>query len=394
VRVTDDTAIFDQNGDFGGSDLLDGQEGERVHVRGRLDKDARLQASVVVLGKVLMVKGSVDDAVDDLTNLFPLTPFPGEALVGQHDVEVADETLILSGCDDEVPIDAIRPGMIARVIGKLVRVDGADVLRSVVIFLRARAVSGQITSIVDEVGGKTVTVDQNRGGEIDVFVPEGTPIYIEGDGLVPMELFCVGRQVRIFIDPETLDPLTAKSVLVQSERRVGEVISVDDLNRTLTIDGESVFVQPGATILDTRGKVDTLVGFEAIEVNDHLQYFGLEACPGDMGFTAFVIVLLPEPDLFLPEVINDNNVSIFLFDGRYDQSLTVNGNNFTLTGKKGEDCSSPGGTTITGPVEVNGNGATFKNIRFRSTVDVNGNNADFINCCFLPGEPTFSGHIL
>ena len=291
VRVSDDTAIFDQNGDFGGRDLLDGQEGERVHVRGRLDKDARLQASVVVLGNVLVVKGEVDDAVDDVTNLFPLTPFPGEALVGQHDVEVADETLILIGCDDEVPIDAIQPGMIAKVIGKLVRVDDVDILRSVVVFLRARAISGKITSIVDEVGGKTVTVDQDTGGEIDVFVPTGTPIYIEGDGYVPMELFCVGRQVRIFIDPETLAPLTAKSVLVQSERRVGEVISVDGFDRTLTIDGESVFVQPNATILDTRGPVDTLVGFGEIEVNDKLQYFGLEACPGDVGFDAFVILI-------------------------------------------------------------------------------------------------------
>jgi hypothetical protein len=64
-----------------------------------------------------------------------------------------------------------------------------------------------------------------------------------------------------------------------------------DYDRTLTIDGESVSVQPGATILDTSGTVDTLVGFGAIEVNDELQYFGLEACPGDVGFNAFVILI-------------------------------------------------------------------------------------------------------
>jgi hypothetical protein len=291
VRVTDDTAVFDQNGEFGGRELLDGQEGERVHVRGRLDDNARLQASVVVLGRVLMVKGDVDGPVDDATDLFPFTPFRGEVLVGQHDVEVADETLVLIGCDTEVEKEAIQDGMIARVLGKLVRTDGVDVLRSVVVFLQAREISGQITSIVDEIGGKTVTVEQETGGDIEVFIPSGTPINIEGDGSVPMELFCEGRQVRIFLDPHALGPLTATFVIVQAERRVGEVTSVDEFDRTLTVDGESVFVQLGATILDTRGPVDTLVGFEEIDVNDQLEYFGLDACPGDMGFTAFVILI-------------------------------------------------------------------------------------------------------
>ena len=41
------------------------------------------------------------------------------------------------------------------------------------------------------------------------------------------------------------------------------VISVNDFDRTLIVDGErDVYVQPGTTILDTRGSVDTLVEFE------------------------------------------------------------------------------------------------------------------------------------
>ena len=49
-----------------------------------------------------------------------------------------------------------------------------------VVFLRGREISGQITSIVDEVGGKTVTVDQDTGGEIDVFVFKNYLQKIEG----------------------------------------------------------------------------------------------------------------------------------------------------------------------------------------------------------------------
>ncbi len=206
-------------------------------------------------------------------------------------MQVADETLVLIGCDTEVGKEAIQAGMTAKVIGKSVSTNGSDVLRSVVVFLQAREISGQINSIVDQVGGKTVTVEQETGGDIEVFIPSGTPINIEGDDSVPMELFCERRQVSIFLDPHTLGPLTATFVIVQAERRVGEVTSVDESDRTRTVDGESVFVQPGATILDTRGTVDTLVGFGEIDVNDQLEYFGLDACPGDMGFTAFVILI-------------------------------------------------------------------------------------------------------
>ncbi len=229
--------------------------------------------------------------------MFPFTPSPGEELVGQRDVEVADQTLILIGCDTGVGKDAIQAGMIASVIGKSVSTNGPDVLRSVVIFLRAREVSGEIVAIVDEVEGKTVTVEQEMGGQVEVFVPSRTPSKIEGDGSVPMDLFCEGRQVRIFLDPDILDPLTATLVLVEAERREGQVVAIDESDRSLTMGGESVFVQPGATILDTSGTVDTLVEFEEIFPGDRLEYFGLEACPNDTGFSAFVILITERSSL-------------------------------------------------------------------------------------------------
>jgi hypothetical protein len=33
------------------------------------------------------------------------------------------------------------------------------------------------------------------------------------------------------------------------------------------------------------------VDFEEIDLGDKLQYFGLEACLGDTGFTAFVVLI-------------------------------------------------------------------------------------------------------
>ena len=100
----------------------------------------------------------------------------GEELVGPHDVEVLNETLVLIGCDTEVGKEAIQAGMTARVIGKLVRIDNTDVLRSVVVFLQAREVSGQITLIEDEIDGKIVTVEQETGVEVGVFGPSVHPL--------------------------------------------------------------------------------------------------------------------------------------------------------------------------------------------------------------------------
>lgn len=291
VRLLEDTAIFDQDGQFSGPYALEGQQGQKVKVRGRLNDKGALEASVVALGDLLKVKGLADGPVDETTDLFPLIALRGEELVGKYSVDVANETLVLIGCDAEVGKEAIQAGMIAEVIGKLVNINGENALRSVVVFLRAREISGQITLIENKVGGKIVTVDQTTGGEVDVFVPSYTPINIEGDGSVPRELFCEGRQVRIFLDPDTLDPLTATLVLVKSERREGVVSSLNGFDRTLYVDGESVYVQPSASILDTRGTVDTLVDFEEIDIGDQLEYYGLEACPGDTGFTAFVILI-------------------------------------------------------------------------------------------------------
>lgn len=102
----------------------------------------------------------------------------------------------------------------------------------------------------------------------------------------------------------------------------------------------------------------------------------------------------PTPGDELPQVIDDNNVTIELPAGTYTQDLTVDGNNFTLTGAAGAGCDSPDGwAVIDGNVVVNKNNATFRNIMFVGTVEVRGNNTKFINCCFDGVLVTFGkGH--
>lgn len=90
----------------------------------------------------------------------------------------------------------------------------------------------------------------------------------------------------------------------------------------------------------------------------------------------------PEPVDDLPEVVDDNNVDIFLPAGTYDTNLTVDGNNFTLVGEAGDNCDGEGWTVLTGDVLILKNNATFRNVRFDGLVEVEGNNATFINVCF------------
>ncbi|MFB3908802.1 MAG: hypothetical protein ACE15D_10405 [Candidatus Eisenbacteria bacterium] len=84
----------------------------------------------------------------------------------------------------------------------------------------------------------------------------------------------------------------------------------------------------------------------------------------------------------LPEIVEDNRATFLVHAGFYDQGLTVRGNKFTLVGEAGDDCSDiDSWTVLAGPVVVEGNNATFRNVSFEGPVQVLGNNARFIHCC-------------
>lgn len=97
------------------------------------------------------------------------------------------------------------------------------------------------------------------------------------------------------------------------------------------------------------------------------------------------------PGNVLPPIITDDNVTIQLSAGVFEQSLQVLGNNFTLIGQAGAVCGDPGWTVLMGDVEIVGNNATFRNIEFVGTVKVLGNNTQFIHCCFDGALVAFVG---
>jgi hypothetical protein len=172
------------------------------------------------------------------------------------------------------------------------------VLKAVAILLCDWVIQGEITQSKDSNGGKLVTINEN-GTSISVFIPQDTPIYLEGDGAVPLNLICAGRKVRIFIKwPWTSPFLTAAFVKVEPEKHEGTVAAIDSTNQILTISlaggTEQVKVESGATILESNNGIQGLMAFSDIKVNDYIIYFGLSDCQAGNPFHAFVLVVNPD----------------------------------------------------------------------------------------------------
>jgi hypothetical protein len=297
VFLVDKVVIFDDEGlpTQSPNDLIIGQ---KVTVRGKLDTQGRLQASTVVimeLTNVLIVEGTVQGSLEG--DLFPFLAGLGEPISGQVDVKVFDETLILSGCDEGVDKDAIQQGRVAKIYGKLILGDTA-VFRAFAVILESLEVSGQLISVEPTEGGNTLAIRVGEDPLVNVFLPEATAVYLEGDGEVSLDLLSKllecdepKRQVRIVLDPDKPVLLTAIEVRLQTDRFEGEVDAFDS-SRIVIVDGKRIYVQPGATILDLSGDEDVLIPLSDVKRGEETRYFGLEACPADVtDFYAFVVLV-------------------------------------------------------------------------------------------------------
>jgi hypothetical protein len=393
VRMQRETVVFDRDGLplDGNATREDLQRGDRIWVRGTLDENGELLPTEVVVGPVQALTGTVQSEGVSADGVFSFFLDPDQIVMGQESIQVKlyeGDSLVLLDCKTEGTMNNIFRGVRARVIGKYNQDD--DQLRAVAVLIKP--VAGELLTIEDVRGGRILRIRQESGTEIVVFLPDGAPVKLRGDGLVPEQLLCAGREVLAVQD--TNDPQSLSKLIVESVMLEGWVTAVDNSERTLTVwtpGGNRIvqidpFDETYTTILKNHNDVSCGIEFEDIGIGDYIKAFGLDACENDDPFYAFIIITSGEPDeedYGLPPVVNDNNVSRFLLARAYRQSLVVNGNNFRLTGDAGSDgCLSPyGWSLIDGVVTINGNNAVFRNIWFQREVKINGNNAEFINCC-------------
>jgi len=277
--------------------------GQYVRITGKITSEGDLAASVIIIGDVLNVKGTVVSSVD-ADSIFPLLLDSGQSIVGEQvKVEVTDATLVLVDCDVEVGTDAIQRGKRTRVVGKY-DVD-ENVFRAVAVFLKSEEIYGDLLRIERATGGTNLIIKDQYEEEITVFLPEETPIYLQGDGPISLGLLnqlllnCGSKKVRVTLDPEATEP-TAQEVRVQPERLYGQVAEILGDRVVQLMDGKLVRIQEGATILLNSKGADIPVDFDAIEVDDMLMLYGLEDCEtadADVDFYAFIVLIdnLEEP---------------------------------------------------------------------------------------------------
>jgi hypothetical protein len=296
VRLLNDVAIVDAYGVC--KEPKDLNAGDEVRVRGKLADDLVFEASNVVIGELLNVVGTAatDPVFNGSTFTFTFTPSAGQELVGgPYTVQGQACTLVLFGCDTSVNPENIKAGMTVRIFGKLISENNTTMLRAAAIVLKVQEIAGTITAISPRTGGQNVTIQQIGGTLLTVFVPDGTLIYLEGDGVIPVSLLCVGSEVRVFLNPDIPSPLRATQVKVMSVKHEGTVKTSNTGTRTLTVDVdgsiETVVVSNSATILKSTGSGQSLISFENIDVGDYVEYFGLTGCGTDTKFYAFVIVV-------------------------------------------------------------------------------------------------------
>jgi len=301
VHLNSDVVVFD--GDFVDPSVLAVMD--QVKVVGKFDEELIFHASTVVIGDVFTMRGDVETAVqfvdtDMDVGQFKFTPFSGEEISGQIDVEIErGNTSILIGCDIELQPEDIQAGMTARVIGKYIATATSNVLRAVAVFLKPREISGNLLSWNATAGGDYIIMDVDgitiyvlRLTEPDFPYSQFYPIYLEQDGLVPLGLLCDTRQVRVVLDPYASNPLVAEEVRIQLEPPEGNtgMVFLNNAPVLALKNGQEVYVLPSATILDQRPGNDTS-SVDEIMPDDKLFYHGLGACSGDdnADFYAFIV---------------------------------------------------------------------------------------------------------
>jgi hypothetical protein len=279
------------------------ERGQKVRVTGKITSKGDLTASVVIIGDVTSVKGTVVSSVNS-DSMFPLLLDSGQSIVDdQIKVEVTPATLVLLGCDEEVGVEAIQRGKRARVVGKTIL--NAKVLRAVAVFLKSEEITGDLLRIERATGGTNLIIRDKDGNELAVFLPQETPVYLQGDGEISLRLLnellksCGSKKVRVALDPEETEP-TAQEVRVQQERLYGQVVDILSDRVVQLGGGQLVRVQEGATILLNTDRADIPVVFDEIRVGDKLTLYGLEDCdPPDMevDFYAYIVLIdnLEEP---------------------------------------------------------------------------------------------------
>ncbi len=303
VYLADGVFIFGEDGMEAFAEDL--EKGQTVHVRGRLDQDGNLQASVIVIGGVVLVKGTVNESFDG--DMFPLALMPPHIFTRNIvDVAVGEDTFVMTGCDQQVGPDAIQAGMLARVVGKVSLADQS--IQAIAVMLKEQRVIGTLTdaSGPDSEGGYVLTVATGDLETVEIYMPSDVEPYMANLGTLSMSLIqglldC-GRTLEVSIAAVSDDPamMTATDVRVYPVKIAGVatfVEPIDEYGMVEVIIGDKVVYVPNTAIIEAPGDpgIDQPINTD-IKAGDNLLVFGLPTCQESAAYEfyeAYMVIILP-----------------------------------------------------------------------------------------------------
>ena len=314
VKFNSETKIFDKDGNLIPPEFLEDSAiaqipGQEVLVRGRVDQQGKVAASLVVLGAVDMKKGlvtppSTEDGFKlDLSND-----------MGVLDVDLTGDPLMLTDCDTPFDGMIVPVGSKVRVFGKYVSSNGSGKFRAVVVLVKKQNLTGNLIKIEGPVnGGYNLYLE---GSAVPIFLPEDAPASIKGVDSSNLDILqlqgwvdCRPRKVEIIASNTVPDQ--AEALLVFQETLVTTVIGTDAANGTISysdsgLDKKLLLVE-GVHIYrfmegwgDNPDYLDPNIGLEDIQPGDRIIVYGLEACPDDVpgigaiDFYAYSVFVWPD----------------------------------------------------------------------------------------------------
>ena len=313
VLVSDDTGMFGTDGLPTSPDIID--LGDELTAKGRLDENGDMLADVIIAGDVITFSGTVLSMPE--RGIVRVLPDEGEAVVGETNVRLFADTLILFNCQDATAA-SLTKGAKVTVAGKV----AADkrVFYAAEVEVDPVVIVGDLLSCIEVKDGFEIAVlPVGVAIKQTIFVPEDVGIQLQGDGTIPKSLLqdlldCEPLPVRVTLsgdEGDGLEPspklaaavdgeLVASEVRVGAESVKGKVTDIDAELRMVTVDRTVIAVLRTATIIDLRDG-ESLGSLADINVGDCLRVFGLEACEDDteVDFHGFVLLILedekPEP---------------------------------------------------------------------------------------------------
>ncbi|UCD80791.1 MAG: DUF4382 domain-containing protein [Desulfobacterales bacterium] len=310
VKFESEAKIFDMDGDpILPNDLANPDKanipGQKVLVRGRLDEQGKINASLVVLGAVDMKKGLAAPPSTEEGFLLDL-----DHDLGLLNIDLTGDPLFLTDCDTLFDGMVVPVGARVRVFGKYV----SDKFRAFVVLVKKQNLTGTLTRIDGpEGGGYNLFLE---GFTDPIFLLEDAPVSVEGVNGSDLDIVqlqdwvdCKPRKVEI-IASNTV-PNQADALLVYQETLVTTATGTNPADGTInyTDNGmeKKILVAEGARIYrfmegwgNNPDYLDPNIDVKEIQPGDRIIAYGLAACPDDVAgiglidFYAYSVFVWPD----------------------------------------------------------------------------------------------------